>query len=404
MQLSLQALPSLYLESKREFETGITGNATIVKVLLVLGIIIIVIASLNFINLSTSQALARAKEVGVRKTLGSTKNNLILQFYVETIVTNLLTIIVCCIILLVALPYFNQLTGRSMTFMHLARHFLWQYFIFFIVFGTFVMGTYPALLLSAFRPTEVLKGFFSPTGRGSFLREAFVGFQGLVSFSLVVAILVVMGQVNHLTKKDLGMTIDKTLVVRTPDVVITREDYLSSLDTYLEALKKDSRIVNVSTAVDSPGADVNWIGNARKLGAEANQSVSIYRSIIDDEFVKTIGLTLVAGKDFSPGQSDHDILLNLKAVNDLGYKSAEESIGQILITASDTCRIIGVIDNFHQVSPREPIAATLYHYRLETPTLFFLRFNSNQLADVLNVAESTYARNSSRTQRLITIS
>jgi putative ABC transport system permease protein len=392
MLLSLQSLTSLYLESEREFETGKTGDASIVRVLLILGIVIIVIVSLNAINLSTSQALARAKEVGVRKVLGSTRGNLILQFYVETVVTNLLAIVVCCILLSISLPFFNELTGRHITFSHLAQNYLWQYFAIFFVFGTFVIGAYSAFQLSAFRPSEVLKGLFSPTGHGSFLREVFVGFQGLVSFSLVVAILVIMAQVKHLTTQDLGITINQTLAVRTPDVVINRDDYLSSLDTYRNELKKDSRITNVSSSADSPGAAVNWIGNARRLGTDPNQSISIYRSIIDDEFVETTEVRMVEGNDFSQGQSDHDVLLNMKAIQDLGFKSAEESIGQKIVTALDTCRIIGVIDNFHQVSPREPIAATLYHYRLEDPAVFLIRFNSSELTNVVSLAEFEYRK------------
>jgi putative ABC transport system permease protein len=389
-RLSLQHLPDIYLHSNTEFETGKTGDDNMVRILLVLGIIIVVIVWLNFVNLSTSHALARAKEVGIRKTLGSSRQNLVFQFLTETAITNLLAVIVCCIFLWILLPYFNQLTGRNINFNDFAKGDLWRYLVAFFTFGTLAIGAYPALQLSSFRPVEVLKGFFSPKGHGAFLRETFVGFQALVSFSLVAAILIVIDQVRYVNSKELGIAIEKTLVVRTPELMITPKEYYFSLDTYKAELLKDSRILGVGASADCPGEDVNWIGGTRRLGADPGESMSFYRSVIDENFLKTMGLKIVVGESFKRNQSTHDVLLNQTGIKTLGFESDEASIGQKLIMGVDTFLIVGVVEDFHQVSPRKAIAPTAFHNNLETPRMFFIRFNTTNSQEVVKLARSVF--------------
>jgi putative ABC transport system permease protein len=391
-RLSLQQFPEIYLNSKTEFETGLTGDKNTVRILLALGIIIIIIVALNFVNLYTSHAITRAKEVGIRKTLGSSRQNLVVQFLTETATLNLLAMLICVILLWALLPYFNQLAGKSLTFTDFANNYLWKYMVTFLVFGTLGIGAYPALQLSAFRPAEVLKGFFSPKGYGAFLREAFVGFQALVSFSLVAAILIVIDQVRYVNGKDLNIAIENTLVVRAPELVTTPREYISSLDVYKSELSKDTHIMNVCTTADSPGEDVNWIGGTRKLGSEPVDAVSFYRSIIDEDYLETMDLKIVSGEDFRKGQSDHDILINQSGAKAIGFATEESTIGERIIAGIDTFTVRGVVEDFHHVSPREAIAPTLYHFNLETPRLILVKFNSNNPESVVQLAQTAFAR------------
>jgi putative ABC transport system permease protein len=389
-KLSLQPLPSIYLKSKAEFETGITGDESTVRILLTLGIVIIVIVWLNFANLSTAHALTRAKEVGIRKTLGSSRLNLMIQFFVETALTNLLALPISGLLLWLLLPYFNLLTGRQLNFADFADQGLWKYLLGFFVIGTLVIGIYPALQLSSFRPVEVLKGFFVPKGQGSFLRELFVGFQALVSFSLVAAILIVVEQLKFVTDKDLVIDLHQTLVVRTPEVVTTREGYYAALNSYKSELLKNTGISQVATSADSPGEDVSWIGGTRRLGAEILESQSFYRLVIDEDFIKAFDLKITAGQNFRANQSTFDVLLNQTGVKALGFENEEASIGERLILGNDTCTVVGIVQDFHQVSPREPIVPTVFHYNRETPRLFFIKFNAAETEDVVKLAQSTF--------------
>ncbi|NJN44371.1 MAG: hypothetical protein HC806_06380 [Anaerolineae bacterium] len=238
---------------------------------------------------------------------------------------------------------------------------------------------------------DVLKGFFLPKSRGSLLRESFVGFQALVSFSLVVCILIIIDQVNFVNKKDLGINIEKTLVVRTPDVV-TGNEYLSSLSTYKKALLQDSRIISVTATVDSPGKQVEWIGGTRKIGAPQEEISTLYRSVIDEDFVNSFGANIVSGKMFSFNQSDHDVILNRSALLSLQFQSAEESIDQNLLIGNDTFHVIGVVEDFHQLSPREAVAPTVYHYKLESPRLFMIKYEGNNNPEVVKLAGDLFSQ------------
>lgn len=384
-----QPLTDIYLKSKTQFETGITGNETTVRVLLILGIIILVIVAFNFINLSTSRSLTRAKEVGIRKALGSSRQNLITQFLLETGIINLVAVLCCLLLIALLLPEFSELTQRHLEFLPFLTGDLWKYMTLFLVIGTIVIGFYPALMLSSFRATEVLKGFFSPKGQGAFLREAFVSFQAVVSFSLVASILIVVDQVSFINQKELGITIDQTLVVRTPDVV-TGDQYLSSLTSFKGSLLQDSRVIGVTATVDSPGAHVEWIGGTRKLSSDQSESYSFYRSVVDEDFLKVFGLGMISGSAFTPNQSDHDIIVNEQLIKTMSFPSAEESIGQQLLVGGDTFNIVGVIEDFHQVSPREAIAPTIYHYMLESPRLFMIRYESSQTESIVQLAENAF--------------
>jgi len=388
--LRLQPLTEIYLKSKTEFETGRTGNETIVNVLLILGVIILAIVSLNFINLTTSHSLTRAREVGVRKALGSSRQNLIGQFITETFITTLVSTILCLLLIAFVLPYFNQLIQRDISLTSFIFSDLWLYLIIFLLIGPLVIGLYPAIVLSAFRSIDVLKGFFIPKGKGSIMREVFVGFQAFVSFSLVVAILIIIDQLRFINKKELGIDISQIFVVETPD--INSDNYLTSLETFKSSVRQIPGVVNVTTTVDSPGSGISWLGGARKVGADINDSHSFFRGVVDEDFIETMKVKLLAGKMFSHQQYNRDILINQKVMTALQFKSPEESIGQRLLVGRDTFNIIGVVEDFHQVSPREAIPPTVFHYNLEPPRHFMIKYEPGREASMIQSIGEVFKR------------
>lgn len=388
--LRLQPLKDIYLKSKKEFETGKTGNETVVNLLLALGIIILSIVSLNFINLSTSHSLTRAREVGIRKALGSSRQNLICQFIIETFITTFIALVLCLLLIALVLPYFNQLTQREISLTSFLASELWLYLLGFLVLGSLIIGFYPALVLSAFRAVDVLKGFFVPKGKGTLLREVFVGFQAFVSFSLVVAILVIIDQLRFVNQKDLGINISQTLVVRTPDV--NTDGYVSSLESYKSSIRQLPGAINATTTVDSPGSPISWLGGARKAGADINDTHSFFRAVIDEDYLNTVEAKLLAGKMFTSNQHNRDILINKKVASDLRFSNLDESIGQRILIGRDTFNIIGVVDDFHQVSPREVVPPTVYHYNLEPPRLFMIKYEKGNESDLVKSAGDIFTK------------
>jgi putative ABC transport system permease protein len=388
----LQRLPEIYLTSAMEFETGRTGDESTVRILMILGVILLIIVGLNFINLSTAQSFTRAKEVGIRKTLGSSRTNLLLQFLIETAVTNLIAICLCCFLLWIFLPYFNLLTDRSLVFNDFALTTLWQYLLAFFVLGTLVIGGWPALQLSSFKPVEVLKGYLGPKSKGALLRQGFVAFQAFVSFSLVASILIIFDQVKFVGSRELGVHIDSTLVVSTPAVVNNLEEYLSSLDVFESEMLRDARITNITAVADSPGKNVGWVSGTRRVGSPLTESSSMYRNDVDEFFVPALDLTLLAGHNFDKSNTNRDVIVNETARRLLGIESNEAGIGQKILCGTDTMTVIGILKDFHQESPREAIIPTIYQFELETPSWFLIRFEGMDPSNVVRLAQETFSR------------
>lgn len=390
-KLLLQKLPDIYLQSSMEFETGRTGDAALVNVLMVLGFLLLIIVALNYGNLSTAQALARAREVAIRKTMGSGKGQLVMQFLTEVGLTNLVAIVLSLLLIWMALPYFNELTGRQLEFSTFLSGELWKYMIGFLVVGTLLIGIWPALHLSSFRPAIVMKGN-QAIGQGAIWRRCFVGFQAFVSFSLVVIILVIVDQVNFVKQQDLGINIDNTLVVHAPSVVTDHGTYMSSIESFKKEMLRDNRVTQVTAAADCPGVDVGWISGTRKLGATLNEGFSIYRADIDDAFAPAMGIDFLAGRNFSMNGPRMDVMINESAMQQFNIATLSDAIGQRIIVGSDTLTITGVVKDYHQVSPREPVSPTVYQNSIETPKWVLIKHDGEDPEKVIQSAKAAFTK------------
>lgn len=389
-KLILQPLTDIYLRSGMEFETGLSGDEGVVRILVVLGVVVLLIVGLNFINLSTAQSLTRAREVGIRKTLGSPRSHLVLQFLAETGLTNLLATMLTLLLLWFCLPWFQVLTGRPLEFLPFLQQDLWIYLFAFLVGGTLVVGTVPALQVSAFRPVEVLKGQLNAGNTGALLRKGFVGFQALVSFSLVAAILIILDQVQFLQGRETGVNTENVLVVHTPSVVTSYDSYFATLGSFKAEMLQKPNVSIVAAAADTPGADVGWISAVRKLGSPISESSSMYRADIDEDVIPTLGLSILTGQNFHVGMTRHDLIINEAARRALGL-DLSNSIGQRVHCGTDTFTIVGVLKDYHQVSPREAVSPTVYHYNLETPRWFMIRFDQDETG-VIQGAKQAFER------------
>ncbi len=391
-RLLLQKLPDIYLQSAMEFETGKTGDAALVKILMVLGFVLLAIVGLNFVNLSTAQSFARAREVGIRKTLGSKSSQLIVQFLTEVGLTNLIAVALSMMLIWLALPYFNILTGRQLEFEGFLTGDLWKYDAVFLVVGTLIIGIWPAVHLSTFRPVVVLKGGIQSSGQGQLWRRCFVGFQAFVSFSLVAVILVILDQVNFVKQQDIGINIDNTLVVHTPSVVTGYSNYMSSIASFKNEMMKDGRVAEVSAAADCPGKEVGWISGTRKLGAPLSEGFSIYRADIDEAFGPMMNLTFLAGKNFNNSDQRRDVFINESSMVQFNIRTPDDAIGQRMIVGSDTMTITAVVRDYHQLSPRDPVSPTLYQNSVETPSWFLIRHDGTNPEQIVKSSQAAFAK------------
>ncbi|MGK2864522.1 MAG: ABC transporter permease, partial [Chitinophagaceae bacterium] len=364
----------LYSDFKDGRNTG--GMIEYVKLFSIIALIILLIACINFMNLSTARAEKRAKEVGVRKTLGSGKKQLILQFFSESIILAWVSFLFSVAAVYILLPAFNFLVDKSLS-LELFQPAFWYGTIAIILFTGLVAGSYPALYLSSFNAVNVLKGTFTGGKSAVLPRRILVVAQFIISILLISATIIVYQQIQHVKQRDLGYNPDNLIMVpATPD---TRKNF----SVIKEELQKTG-LIRATTQTSSPITDIWWKSPAPDWdGKPANSEIIMAGLSADIGFTKTMGIKLLQGKDFSGTPSDTlAMLLNKAAVDAMGLK---EPVG-MQMRYGRTFTVIGVTGNVVMGSPFTPVDPMM---------VFFDPANSNSISIRLN--ESAPLRQSLQT-------
>ena len=212
---TLQPVQSIHLYSNLMFELQPNGDGKSVYLLLGVAIFVIIIAWINYINLATARGIGRAKDVGVRKTLGSAKGQLMIQFMLEAGLLNLMSLLLAFVLIAIFLPILGSVAGSHISFSLFLSPFFWLTVICILLVGSFFSSFYPAIVLSSFKPVEVMKGKLSASPRGIILRKGMVVFQFAASIFLLIGSLTVFNQINYMQKQNLGINIDQTIVDQT---------------------------------------------------------------------------------------------------------------------------------------------------------------------------------------------
>lgn len=351
----LQPLTDIHLYSHYMMEPGENGDGKTVYLLLGIAFFIVIIAWVNYINLATARAITRAREVGVRKAIGSQRRQLIIQFLSESALLNGFALLMAIGIVLLAIPGFNRLSGQHLTFSLFGKTDFWMGLIGLFLVGVFFSGLYPAFVLSGFRPIEVLKGKMGTTSQGSFLRKSLVVFQFTASLFLLIGTVTVYRQIQYMRQQALGINIDQTLVIPPPIVGID-STFLQKMTSFKTELQQQSSIRDITVSTSIPGEAVGWNAGGIKLVGADESTQNQYRVIgVDYDYMKTYGLKLIAGRAFSKdfGSDKHSVIFNKKGIEQLGFNNPAEAIGKKIDFWGDQYTIEGVTENFHQQSLRE---------------------------------------------------
>jgi putative ABC transport system permease protein len=358
----LQPLSDIHLYSHYMGEPGPNGDGKTVYLLLGIAFFIAIIAWVNYVNLATARAINRAKEVGIRKTVGSQKGQLIVQFLSESALLNGVALLVALLIVLIALPGFNRLSGQDLSFALFKKLDFWFSLVALFTIGTFLSGIYPAFVLSGFKPIEVLKGKMTATSRGSLLRKGLVVFQFAASLFLLIGTVAVYHQIQYMRKQSLGINIDQTLVVK-PPTVLTDSTYVRDMTALKQSLDEQTSVKGVTISTTIPGQPVDWNAGGIKLVGTDESAQKQYRVIgMDYDYMKLYGIKLLTGRTFSRdfGADEHAVLFNKKAFEQLGLDKPEEAIGKKIDFWGEQYTIIGITENFHQQSLRESIEPLIF--------------------------------------------
>ncbi|SFQ09871.1 ABC transporter permease [Parafilimonas terrae] len=350
--LSLTALKDVYFDNAA-FDSAKHDDKTVVYIFLSIAVLILLIACINFMNLSTIRAAERSKEVGLRKVLGALRNNLVWQFIGESVLITAISCIISLALLLVVLPWYNQLLGYSLI-VSLNTWPLYLFLIGVIIVVGFLAGSYPAFFLSAFSPIQALKGKLRLGKGGSSFRQALVVVQFSISVFLIVGTIIITKQMSFVKNKQLGYNKEQTVIVR-----IDNNDIYNNINAFKNNLQNNSNVQSVSAMSGEPGGFFD--GYAFDLEGHSER-INARTEFADFEFAKTLGLKVIAGRDFSaqfPTDTASAVLINRTAATKFGW-TPEQAIGKwIKNTVRDDAnrKIVGVVDDFNFQSLKENIDA-----------------------------------------------
>lgn len=340
---TLQPLTSIHLQSNRRYEIEPTGSMQYIFIFSTIGVFILLIAGINYMNLATARSAQRAKEVGIKKVLGAGKTELVLQYLVEAIVVSFVSLLVSFVFCQLLQPVMYQLTGKTISIFG-------ETGLLFFLAGIAVLlgigaGLYPAFFLTAYKPVNVLKGSMQSPAGGVWLRKALVITQFTISVVLIAGILVVNSQLSYIQHKDLGYKKDALLALK----VNGNSDVVMNFSAFKNAVLSNPLISGVTTSNSLLGFGLGNSGATTVNGDGKAITTSIYRLKVDQDYVKVHGMKIVAGRNFSEniiGDSS-SYIINEAALRSLGWGNAENAINKPFSMGGDGGRVIGVIRDFH---------------------------------------------------------
>ncbi len=353
----LHNISDIHLGGNIEKELSPNSSWIFVYIFISIGFLIILLASINYINLTTSRSLERSKEIGLRKTVGATKTNLITQFITESVLVTLLSFGIAILVVALALPAFNTIAGKHLSILTIMNQFFILTSVGIIVFIGFIAGIYPAFVISSFDPVNTLKGVMAPnmqSGVSFFLRKGLVVFQFVISAFLVVSSLVVIKQINFIFEKPLGFNKENVMLLPAMNL---DDNILNEVRT---DLKNNSSIIDISATSATPGKRVILEGIQFAGQPDVN---SIRTMFVDHNYFKTMRVDIVKGRDFNrdiASDSTANVILNEAAIKAYNLK---HPIGQnvtLMSGAPKLAKIIGVAHDFHQGSLHNSIEPTVF--------------------------------------------
>lgn len=371
IEYQLQPLRDIHLNPEVEGNPEPTGSMTYVYVFSGIGILTLLIACINFINLSTARSLQRAREVGIRKTLGSEKGQIVAQFLGESLLLSGIALFFSVILIAMLFPVLNMLTNKQLTWAYLFQTpgLLVAFVAVAIVVGL-VSGSYPAFFVARFQPIVMLKGsFVSGKAGGGSLRQALLGFQFIASIVLIIGAMVVFRQLRFLMEQPVGFHKDYIITADIRNEKITNVFATSSDSSYLRlktfrgTLLQNPSVREVTFATQRMGAGTVQ-RNVVPEGKTAAANLFVGAMGVDFNFVKTYGLKLAAGRDLSESYSTDKaagFLINETGAKQLGWKSAAEALNKGINLEGKQGRIVGVLKDFHTQSLQNPIESVLFH-------------------------------------------
>jgi putative ABC transport system permease protein len=373
----LQKLRDIHLMSNYEAEIGNPGNINYIYLFSAVALLVLFIACFNFINLSTARSIQRAKEVGLRKVFGAFRGQLVKQFLFESIFMSFLGLVIGIITVILILPTFNGLTGKTFSSAELLSSTIILAFLAIIILTGFFAGSFPAFILSSFNPVKTVKGKLGEGSKKLVLRKTLVMLQFSISIFMIFGILVILKQMDYLKNKDLGFNKEQSIVIpsggRNPEALTNR-------------ILQNPRIKSVTFSQNIPG---QFTGDDTYFqeGRNREETTRVSAFTVDHDFFKTFEIKLLHGRLFSkkfPTDATESIIINEEAAREFGWGA--DSIGK-MITNTDRGnirkRIIGIVNNFHHKSLKHKINPTVLELNTEFYNFAAIRISHEDVSSTI---------------------
>lgn len=384
--LFVEPLKEVYMDTFRG--APVNGSMSNVYTFSIIAIFILLIACINFINLTTARATERAKEVGIRKVVGAGKNQLTAQFLGESIIICLISFLFSVLLSMLLLPLFNQLAGKIISHNIIEHGYIFILFAISLAIG-FIAGIYPALVLTNFSITSVLKGKFSTSVKGIFLRKGLVIVQFTISIVLIVGTIIVYNQLNYMRNQSLGFQKDQMMIVDfNGDSVVQ-----SMSETLKNELKQVNGVVSVSGSGTTPGNgnSVAYSEVESRSGSLMSMNMNLYD--VDFDFMPQYGMKMVAGRNFSKDfatDTTQSFVVNETAAKNLGYASPKDAIGKKFNQWGRKGQIIGVVQDFHFESLQQNVKPLNLRINPRNINVFTLKIKGGDIPNTIAAVESKW--------------
>lgn len=379
-----QPLTSIHLNSNLKWELQPNSDKSYISIVITIGLFIIAIACINYVNLSTARSSLRAREIGIRKVSGAEKLSLIKQFLLESIVITLLATMLAIILAQLIIPSVNGITGKKLSLFTSDNTWMIFMLIASALFIGLIAGIYPALYLSSFEPVKVLKGLKISSRQGLSLRKVLVVSQFTISIALIIGAILITRQVKYIQSAKLGFEKEHILIVNDIDF-LSRSERAGLKNSLLQI----PEIKNVAASDGIVGGQ-NWTNSIRVRGSDNSQLVNFLN--VDKDFLATMNMTLLQGRTFTnPADTADAIILNETALKQLSVPSP--ALGQQIVWAEDDdtayyATIIGIVKDFHFTSLRSDIKPFAFVTDNNRQSFYSIKLNSKDVnATILQIGE-----------------
>ncbi len=388
---SLMPLTKIHLHSDRSFELTPSGNVQIVYIFSAVAVFVLLIACINFMNLTTARSANRAKEVGIRKVLGTERKDLISQFLTESTLMAVISLLIAAGIAYLALPLFNNIAAKSIKMSDLFSSSLLPFLLLLPLIVGLIAGSYPALYLSGFKPIQVLKGKLNITGKSGGFRNALVVFQFGISIMIIIGTIVIYQQLNYIQNKNLGFNKDQVLVIN------GTYGLGKNVDAFKNEMLQQPGVVSGTMSgflpVDNSSRNDNTFSKEAVLDSKSGIDMQVWT--IDCDYIKTMGMQMAKGRNFSPDfpTDSSAVIINDATQKLLGYENA---VGQKLYQPNDNSGepptaldIIGVVKDFNYESLKKNIGPLCFRLGRSNGLASF-KVNASDIPGILKQAESKW--------------